>query len=742
MQPEYLKYWGLEKAPFSLTPDPDMLYLSKQHQEGLIRLQYAVISNKGGALLVSENAGDGKTSLLARLSRDLQKQYQGGCRVVFIDHPTLTANQMVLEITRQLGVGVSSTDKLTLINELRQFLLDCHSQGIKCVVILDEGQMLCHRPDLLQELRILLNFCVSDAFLLTFILSGQRPLDESLRKMPEFYQRLPVRFFLKNMDRNDTREMIRHRLHLAGNPGDREIFSEDGYTGIYNYSRGCPRIICSVADLALVIGHSRYSEQVDFVAVSQACSDMSRTDGGYHYFYFLKSFNERAGAEMTSEFSSTGAPQGVSACPNCGTGIKSGVNFCPECGKAQAVEPAVSPPEEKASTAPDTLSQEAEGREIKAPADQAADKKTDKPKKKRQAGKSSQVIQLELGQKKSRKKGRGADISPELQPPAIEDFPNTFSIDGDAAQAQPAAEFEAQPEDHIDDLPSLLDSAVLEGMTRCSDCDLLLGQEIEKCPNCGKPLKEPEAKAHHGQAVKSPVGREPGRDRQGEPEPAAGPGIPEERDSRRKSSGPLTDADKQAGVIRRLVCPHCGKAGRPAGPLCDFCGSPLESDSYEQVLLKSMEELSFGKYILSKSYSGKKRIPDPKNEELLSIPRGRFWEASAVLRCTDSVSGESFTTRCGLVFTGGKLRFDFSDGVRELPYENIETVTVEKLSKNSTVIVYQLVLSTAAGQYRISLPYRLTVARQMSELLKQYISAKAAAMAHAAACRRHKRLES
>ena len=121
MLPEYLKYWGLKKAPFSLTPDPDMLYLSKQHQEGLIRLKYAVISNKGGALLVSENAGDGKTSLLARLRRDLEQQYQGGCRVVYIDHPTLTVNQMVGEITRQLGVGANTTDKLTLLNELREF---------------------------------------------------------------------------------------------------------------------------------------------------------------------------------------------------------------------------------------------------------------------------------------------------------------------------------------------------------------------------------------------------------------------------------------------------------------------------------------------------------------------------------------------------------------------------------------------------------------------------------------------
>ncbi|MFC1544580.1 ExeA family protein, partial [Gemmatimonadota bacterium] len=243
----------MNRPPFSLTPDPEMLYMSRQHQEGLLRLKYAVVSNKGGALLISENAGDGKTSLLARLRGELDDYYKGNCRIVFIDHPTLTANQMVGEIARQLGVGGNSTDKLSLLNDLRTFLLKRHEHGEKCVVMLDEGQMLCHRPDLLQELRILLNFCVSDAFLLTFILSGQKPLDETIRAMPEFYQRLPVRFFLRNLNMDDTRELIRHRLKMAGSNPARELFSEDGYAGIYNHSKGCPRVICSVADLALVI---------------------------------------------------------------------------------------------------------------------------------------------------------------------------------------------------------------------------------------------------------------------------------------------------------------------------------------------------------------------------------------------------------------------------------------------------------------------------------------------------------
>ena len=54
MDQSYLDYWGFQRAPFALTPDPDMLYLSKQHRECLLRLQYTIAGNKGGALLVSE----------------------------------------------------------------------------------------------------------------------------------------------------------------------------------------------------------------------------------------------------------------------------------------------------------------------------------------------------------------------------------------------------------------------------------------------------------------------------------------------------------------------------------------------------------------------------------------------------------------------------------------------------------------------------------------------------------------
>ena len=287
---DYHKYWGLSSAPFSLTPDPNHLYLSKQHRECLLRLKYGIMANKGGALLISENAGDGKTSVLRKLMMDLEADNPGNMRVAFIDHPTLTPCQMIQEMSRQLGIEKPSRSKVAALNQLRGHLMERHGAGGRSVVIVDEGQMLAHRPDILQELRILLNFCLADSFLLSFILSGQRALEGVMRSMPEFWQRLPVRFFLGNLDFRDTREMIRFRLCRAGLPEEIDIFTRAAYEEIYRFSEGCPRVICSVTDLALVVGRSVRVRQIDAMEVTQACADMDKHSGdSFHYYHFLRS---------------------------------------------------------------------------------------------------------------------------------------------------------------------------------------------------------------------------------------------------------------------------------------------------------------------------------------------------------------------------------------------------------------------------------------------------------------------
>ncbi|UCE19159.1 MAG: AAA family ATPase [Gemmatimonadota bacterium] len=331
---QYLTYWGLDKIPFSLTPDPEMLYLSSQHRECLLRLKYAIQSNKGGALLVSDHAGDGKTSVLSRLCQDMETEYGEKIKLVFIDHPTLTPTQLISELARQLGSLQKIRDKVDALNQLREQLQSYHDAGFKTVVIVDEGQMLSHRLDLLQELRILLNFCVAEAFLLTFIFSGQKPLEGIVRSMPEFWQRLPVRFFLKNLNLSETKDLIRFRLSKAGYTGT-EIFTDFAYETIYKFSMGVPRVICSLADLCLVIGHSHGVKRIDFAQVSLACKDMDGGGEGFHYFHFLEKGKKEA-QETKMPRESDYVP--MVPCPHCQAAVAERRKVCPECNKSVVVK--------------------------------------------------------------------------------------------------------------------------------------------------------------------------------------------------------------------------------------------------------------------------------------------------------------------------------------------------------------------------------------------------------------------
>ena len=68
------------------------------------------------------------------------------------------------------------------------------------------------------------------------------------------------------------------------------IFTGKAYERIYAYSEGCPRVICSVADLALVVGRSVGVRQVDAPQVVQAHADMEKpSSDGYHYYHFVRS---------------------------------------------------------------------------------------------------------------------------------------------------------------------------------------------------------------------------------------------------------------------------------------------------------------------------------------------------------------------------------------------------------------------------------------------------------------------
>jgi general secretion pathway protein A len=272
---EYISYWGFLRHPFLLAPDSKMMCLTGQYFECLERLKYAIDTGKGGVLIVSEDAGLGKTTLLMKLIEDMKERFGDAFRYAFVDHPTLSSNQMIAQITGSITGTEVGEDKLKNLNILKDTLLEAKEQGGKSIIVVDEGQMLCATTEVLQELRILINLTHNGEYLHTFILSGQRSLWHTIKGMPEFWQRLPIRYYFVPLKTEETKELIGYRMRKAGLEEGKAIFADDAMEIIHRYSRGSPRTIIALADLALLVGYTNRADRIGFKEVSKAITAMS-----------------------------------------------------------------------------------------------------------------------------------------------------------------------------------------------------------------------------------------------------------------------------------------------------------------------------------------------------------------------------------------------------------------------------------------------------------------------------------
>lgn len=225
---------------------------SEQHDHAMERLQYAVSSMKGLAVLVGD-VGTGKTTLARRLLDSLpEDEYEASLLVII--HSDVSSGWFLKRVALQFGIEEPSEDKVALLSQLYERFVQINAEGKKAVVLIDEAQML-KKPELMEEIRGLLNLELPEEKLVTFVFFGMPELDDCLKSDPPLAQRIAVRYNLKPFQTETSLDYIKHRLKLAGS--EKEIFSDDASESIHNYSKGVPRLINIICDNALFEGYIR-----------------------------------------------------------------------------------------------------------------------------------------------------------------------------------------------------------------------------------------------------------------------------------------------------------------------------------------------------------------------------------------------------------------------------------------------------------------------------------------------------
>lgn len=246
----YLEFFGLREMPFNITPDPRFLFLTKSHRDAMESVIYGIQERKGFIQLVGE-VGCGKTTLCrAALSR-----LTGHIQTALILNPTISQTQLIRAILTDLGLPVKSNQRLTLIEQLNDYLLDRARQGLNVAVIIDEAQTLL--PEVMEQVRLLSNLETDQHKLMQIVLAGQPELDRRLASpsLRQLRQRVMVRAELRPLSVEDTTHYIRHRLTVAG-AGDDVGFDDSAVRTICDRSGGIPRLINKICDRAMLAGYA------------------------------------------------------------------------------------------------------------------------------------------------------------------------------------------------------------------------------------------------------------------------------------------------------------------------------------------------------------------------------------------------------------------------------------------------------------------------------------------------------
>jgi len=265
----YNAYFGFAENPFNISPDPEFLYRSPQHEEALANLSYGVRSRRGFIVLSGE-VGTGKTTMLECLRDQLDAQRT---EFAFIFNSRLNPDQFFEMMAYDFDLRCDRKSKTDVLFALNNLLLEQAHRNRTCVLIVDEAHNL--EWDVLEEIRLLGNLENRQGKLLQIILAGQPELDRKLDapNLRQLKQRIVVRCSLNPLSPEESAAYIETRMARAGMPNQR-VFSPDLLEEIYRRSRGIPRVINLLCDNLLVTTFAMEQRTGTVEMLDEVCRDL------------------------------------------------------------------------------------------------------------------------------------------------------------------------------------------------------------------------------------------------------------------------------------------------------------------------------------------------------------------------------------------------------------------------------------------------------------------------------------
>jgi type II secretory pathway predicted ATPase ExeA/septal ring-binding cell division protein DamX len=263
----YLEHFGLNEAPFRITPHTDFFFAGANRGATLEALLYAITHDEG-IVKVSGEVGSGKTMLC----RVLMERLPPHVETIHLANPSLSRDEILLTLADELQVNLATNRVSAVMRALQEHLIDLYGQGRQVVVLIDEAHAM--PAETLEEIRLLSNLESNRHKLLQIVLFGQPELNEVLNRteMRQLKERITHNFTLEPLVRGDVAEYIEFRMRAAGYKGP-SVFSPAALKLISGASLGLTRRINILCDKSLLAAFAANTHQITPAHVRAAIRD-------------------------------------------------------------------------------------------------------------------------------------------------------------------------------------------------------------------------------------------------------------------------------------------------------------------------------------------------------------------------------------------------------------------------------------------------------------------------------------
>ncbi|MFH0783111.1 MAG: AAA family ATPase [Pseudomonadota bacterium] len=264
----YKTFFNLKSKPFDISTDPIFLWLGENYKEALSTLRYGIQENKG-FLLLTGNAGTGKTTLINALT----KSFDSNVLWAVISDPKRERLDFYNAIARGFGITKEFTSKVQFLIQFSHFLHTADDGKKKVLLLIDECHLLSQ--EMLEELRLLSNIEKEDSKLINIFFVGQNEFQNLLIQPNNLAvrQRLALKVALSSLTAAETEAYIRHRLKIAGT--EEKLFSPKALKIIHHFSQGIPRQINIICEHTLVAGSVQCKRSLDHKIVQECIEKLN-----------------------------------------------------------------------------------------------------------------------------------------------------------------------------------------------------------------------------------------------------------------------------------------------------------------------------------------------------------------------------------------------------------------------------------------------------------------------------------